>query len=93
MPKPIASSSIEQFRFRPEPEAPADRAGDKLSDYQTMPALDHLVHVAHDERRVDVWTRSAGTWTKLSYASGEIAVLGGVGCRLDVSAVFADPLG
>jgi Uma2 family endonuclease len=66
--------------------------GDKLADYQNIPSLVHVVHVAHDEHRIDVWTRSGESWTKVSYRDGSAAELAALDCRLDVSDLYRDPL-
>jgi Uma2 family endonuclease len=68
-------------------------AGEKLRQYQSIPALAHVVLVAHDAVRIDVWTRDGSTWTRRSYASGEKAQLAAIACAIDVDAVYRDPLG
>jgi Uma2 family endonuclease len=65
---------------------------DKLSDYQRIASLRHVVHVAHDEQQVVVFTRSDSAWTQRSYAPGESAELDALACTLDVTAIYHDPL-
>jgi len=65
---------------------------DKLDDYRQIPSLEHVVHVAHDAERIDVFTRGGSSWTKKSYAKGQRAELGGIDCSLDVDDVFRNPL-
>jgi Uma2 family endonuclease len=65
---------------------------DKLADYQLIPGLRHVVHVGHDEHRVDVWTHAESGWERVSYVNGETAVLNAVDCRLDVDEIYRDPL-
>ena len=65
---------------------------EKLADYRRIPSVMHIVHVAHDERRIDVWTRSGDTFSQRSYRQGENAPLEAVGCSLDVDATFDNPL-
>jgi Uma2 family endonuclease len=65
---------------------------DKLADYQRIPSLRHVVHVFHDQARIDVWTRVENQWTSTTHRSGESAVLAAIGCTLDVTEVYRDPL-
>lgn len=65
---------------------------DKLADYQRIPSLRHVVHVFHDEERVDVWTRVEHEWTRSSHRRGELAPLAVIGCTLDVTELYRDPL-
>lgn len=76
----ISSPSTEQY----------DR-GVKLRQYQTIPSILHVVLVAHDERRIDVWSRTGEDWSVMSARSGEQASLPGIGCTLDVDDVYRDP--
>lgn len=66
---------------------------DKLSDYQRIASLKHVVHVAHDKQQIVVFTRSDDAWASRSYGFGESAELSALGCGLDVAAVYHDPLG
>lgn len=66
--------------------------GEKLREYQSMPSVVHVVHVAHDTRQIDVWSRTAGEWKVARYSTGQRAELSAVACTLDVDAVFRDPL-
>lgn len=65
---------------------------DKLADYQRIPSVMHVVHVAHDEPRIDLWSRKGDGWECASFGPGRRASLSGVGCTLDVSAIYRDPL-
>jgi Uma2 family endonuclease len=65
---------------------------DKLADYQRIPSLRHVVHVFHDEQRIDVWTRHETDWTCSTHRPGEAAPLATVGCTLDVTELYRDPL-
>ena len=65
---------------------------DKLADYQRIPSLQHVVHVAHDQHRIEVWTREATGWTMASYSDGESARLDALGCSLAVAELYRDPL-
>lgn len=65
---------------------------DKLNDYQRIPSVRHIVHVNHDVARVDVFTRESNGWRTASYGPGERAKLEAVGCELDVSELYRDPL-
>lgn len=66
--------------------------GDKLAHYHQIPSLSHVVFVAHDAIRIDVWTRTNGGWTKTSYGAGDRAQLAAIGCTIDVDRIFRDPL-
>ena len=65
---------------------------DKFSDYQQIASLEHIVHVAHDAQRIDIWTRSSGEWHMKSFVAGEQGPLPTIGCTLDVSELYRDPL-
>jgi Uma2 family endonuclease len=66
---------------------------DKLKDYQMIPSVQHIVHVAHDEHRIDIWSRTpSGEWGQRSFAATERGPLPAIGCTLDVSELFRDPL-
>lgn len=65
---------------------------DKLLDYQRIPSLRHVVHVAQDEARVDVWSRSGDTWSHSSYRPGEKVRIDAIGCVLDVASVYRNPI-
>jgi Uma2 family endonuclease len=77
----ILSPSTEQY----------DR-GEKLRQYQAMPSLLHVVLVAHDERRIDVWSRRGNDWSMSSARQGEQATLPGISCTLLVDDIYRDPL-
>jgi hypothetical protein len=72
-------------------ERPLDRT-EKLHDYQRIGSLQHVVHVAYDAPRIDVWSRAADGWTRESYGEGKRVVLPAIACELDVSEIFRDPL-
>jgi Uma2 family endonuclease len=65
---------------------------DKLSDYQRIPSLRHVVHVFHDEPRIDVWTRVENEWISSTHRPGESAPLPAIDCALDVTDLYRDPL-
>jgi hypothetical protein len=48
--------------------------------------------VAHEQKRVDVWSRGQAGWTVEASGSGERASLKGIGGTLDVDSVYRDPL-
>lgn len=71
--------------------------GDKLTDYQRIESLRHVVHVAHDERRIDVWTRTpsgsgGAAWVKASFRGGNSLRLDAIDCALEVDDIYHDPL-
>lgn len=65
---------------------------DKLADYQRIASLRHIVHVAHDARRIDVWTRQDRGFSLRSWIDGERALLDAIDCHLKVADVYRDPL-
>jgi Uma2 family endonuclease len=67
-------------------------AGEKLRHYQQIVGLSHVVLVAHDAVRVEVWSRAGDGWAVHSYGAGERAALDAISCALDVDAVYRDPL-
>lgn len=66
--------------------------GEKLRQYQQIASLSHIVLVAHDEKRVDVWSRGDDGWKVATVSGGERAMLGGIGCALQVDDIYRDPL-
>jgi Uma2 family endonuclease len=77
----ILSPSTEQY----------DR-GEKLRQYQQISSLSHVVLVAHDEKRIDVWSRGDAGWIVDTSKSGESTTLSGVGCTMNVDDIYRDPL-
>lgn len=77
----ILSPSTEQY----------DR-GAKLLQYQQIESLLHVVLVAHDEKRIDVWSRTQVGWQIATARSGESVELEAVECVLDSDVVYRDPL-
>lgn len=68
--------------------------GEKLAHYQTMPALQEVLFVAHDQRAVEIVRREAdGTWSRHTVPDGGVVRLASLdGCELPVSAIYRDPL-
>lgn len=66
--------------------------GEKLRQYQQLPSLLHVVLVAHDEKRIDVWSRSETGWELATANAGGRVRLNGIGCHLNVDDVYKDPL-
>jgi Uma2 family endonuclease len=65
---------------------------DKLEEYRRIPSLRHVVHVAYDESRIDVWSRVGDTWTRTTYGRGQVAPLEAIACVLEVDALYRNPL-
>lgn len=65
--------------------------GEKLAHYQRIPSLREIVLVAHDERLVEVWRRTADGWTRTEARTGTLH-LDAIGCALDVAEVYRDEL-
>ena len=64
-----------------------------LEHYKRIESLTQVVLIAHDERRMDVWTRGGDTWAVRTYRGDDAAELPLFGCKLPLPAVFLDPLG
>ncbi len=65
---------------------------EKLTDYQSVGSLRYVIHLAHDEHRIDVWTRGEQGWTTSAFRAGEEATLPELGCTLEVDAIYRNPL-
>ncbi len=66
--------------------------GEKLEQYRRIPKLDHVVLVAYDAPRVEVWSRAQGEWVVRAFGQGERAALPAIECELEIDALFRDPL-
>ena len=66
--------------------------GEKLLDYQRIASLRHVVHVAHDEKRIDVFSREGGQWLKASFGPAQRAPLDAMQVWLDVDEIYRNPL-
>lgn len=62
--------------------------GEKLEHYRQIPSLEGVVLVDHERERIDLWTRSGGTWGARSFGAGEIVPLDMVGAALSVDEVY-----
>ncbi|GAC1353280.1 MAG: Uma2 family endonuclease [Polyangiales bacterium] len=66
---------------------------EKRVHYQQVVSLRSIVLVAHDKRRIDVWSRAMdGKWMHDQADAGGCASLNAQGCVLDVDAVYLDRL-
>lgn len=77
----ILSPSTEQY----------DR-GEKFRQYQQLASLTHIVFVAHDTRRIEVWSKADEGWLPKTAGPGERAALPAIACELEVDAIYRDPL-
>ena len=66
--------------------------GEKLRQYQSISSLRYVVFVHHDRVQLDVWSRDGTAWSERSFRAGERATLHALGCKLDVAALYRDPL-
>lgn len=67
--------------------------GAKAAHYRRIPSLREYVLVSQGEPRVEVQRRlDSGRWELLEARPGETIELSSLGVRLDVSAVYANPL-
>ena len=68
--------------------------GAKAAHYRRIPSLREHVLVAQDEPRVEVYRRAdGGRWELIETRPGEVVELASLGVRLEVSAIYANPLG
>lgn len=67
--------------------------GEKLAHYKRIPSLCEVMLVAHDERRIDLWRRTATGWTQFTFHAGQQLALESLhGIHLAVDDVYFDPL-
>lgn len=62
---------------------------DKFESYRLIPMLRQYVLVAQREPSVEVWTRNDAGWDRTIAAAGDVADLASIGCRLDVTTLYA----
>jgi Uma2 family endonuclease len=75
------------------PSTEAYDRGEKLAHYKRIPALREVMLVAHDEHRIDLWRRTTGGWTQLTFGPGQAVELESLhGIELPVDGVYFDPL-
>lgn len=75
------------------PSTEAYDRGEKLAHYKRIAALREVMLVAHDERRIDLWRRTASGWTQLTFHAGQAVELESLhGTRVSVDDVYFDPL-
>lgn len=68
--------------------------GAKAAHYRRIPSLREYVLVSQDDPLVEVYRRGqSGRWELLEARPGESIELASLGIRLDVAAVYANPLG
>jgi Uma2 family endonuclease len=68
--------------------------GAKAAHYRRIPSLREYVLVSQAEPRIEVHHRAAsGRWELLEARPGETIELASLGARLDVAAIYANPLG
>ena len=66
--------------------------GEKLAHYKRIASIREVLLVAHDEQRLELWTKTATGWT-LEVVRGEASLqLHSLGCVLDLAEVYRDPL-
>jgi Uma2 family endonuclease len=67
--------------------------GAKAAHYRRIPSLREYVLVSQNEPRIEVHRRTeSGRWELLEARPGETIELASLGVRLDVAAVYANPL-
>ncbi|MCC7384315.1 MAG: Uma2 family endonuclease [Deltaproteobacteria bacterium] len=65
--------------------------GEKFEHYKRIPSLVAYVLVSHERPEVEVWSKSdRGEWSLAVFGPSMVAPLDRIGCRLDVSEIYAD---
>jgi len=68
--------------------------GAKAAHYRRIPSLREYVLVSQVEPLVEVYRRAeSGRWELLEARAGDAVELGSLGVRIDVTALYANPLG
>jgi Uma2 family endonuclease len=65
--------------------------GPKLEHDHQIPSLEAVVVVSHRERRVEVWLRAEGHWTRADWGQGgtaAVAALAALAASIDVDALY-----
>ncbi len=63
--------------------------GEKLEHYRQVAALEGIVLVDYQRRKVQVWARASGGWEATEHSAGATIELRCVGCSLSAPEVFA----
>jgi len=66
--------------------------GEKLTHYQQIPSLEEIALITHDEKRVDVFRRSAEGWTLHSVTAGSVD-LQSIGLELPLAEIYRNQFG
>lgn len=66
--------------------------GEKLAHYKSIPSLQEMVLVAHDQHRIELWRRAGDSWTLEVVSERGSVELRSVECRLELDEVYRDPL-
>ena len=75
------------------PSTEAYDRGRKFRDYKQIPSLKEYVLVSSEERLIEVFRRQEdGSWSYHDTAERGIAELTSIGCKLDLDAVYRNPL-
>jgi Uma2 family endonuclease len=66
--------------------------GEKLEHYKRISSLREIVLVAHDERRLELWSRTDAGWTLDVVREGSLR-LRSLACSIELAEVYRNPLG
>jgi Uma2 family endonuclease len=72
------------------PSTEAYDRGEKREHYQQIASVREIVLVAYDQRRVEIFRRTASGFAREECGSGEVIELPSIGCVLDVDALYDD---
>ncbi|MEM7604522.1 MAG: Uma2 family endonuclease [Myxococcota bacterium] len=73
------------------PSTEAYDRGDKLAHYKRVPSLKHVLLLASEEPRAELWTRN-GEWTRTDVAGEDNLPLAHLNVELDLKKIYASPL-
>ena len=65
--------------------------GEKLDHYRQIESLEAILLVAHDDRHVEVWRRSADGWHEQRVSEGAVEIAP-IKAELSITEIYRDPL-
>jgi Uma2 family endonuclease len=72
-------------------ETERDDRGEKFAHYRHLASLEEYVLVSQEERRIEVFRRSAEGWVLSEATAGQTIRLRALDLTLDVDAIYFDP--
>jgi Uma2 family endonuclease len=88
-PEGVATATKPQILIEVTSPSTADfDRGEKREHYTRIPSLEAIVIVAHDQKRIEVWTRADQGWIQESRAAGTLQ-LRAASAVLDVDEIYS----